>query len=167
MSYFDEVDLGSSFQPIQSVQNLFGFVPNLFRAQSLLPRVIEAEAELAAAVLLKERALSRSQKEFIALVVAAAERNSYCFIGHHQTLGSLGIPEDKLNLLARDHHQAGLSGPDTVLLDFALKLTLSAPWVSGEDITVLRDNGLTDESILEAILVIGLTGFFCTLSTGL
>ena len=89
MSYFDEVDLDSSFQPIQSVQNLFGFVPNLFRAQSLLPRVIEAEAELALAVLLKERALSRSQKEFIALVVAAAERNSYCFIGHHQTLGSL------------------------------------------------------------------------------
>jgi hypothetical protein len=61
-------------------------VPDLFRAQSLL-RAIEAEAELADAVLLKERALSRSQKEFIGLVVAAAQRNSHCFIGDHQTLG--------------------------------------------------------------------------------
>jgi RNA polymerase sigma-70 factor (ECF subfamily) len=167
MSYFGEVDLGSSFRPFDALQNLFGFVPNLFRAQTLLPRVIEAEAGLAAAVLGKERALSRSQKELMALVVAAAYGNTYCFTQQHQTLRSLGVPDHQLDQIVRDHHQAGLSRADTVLLDFALKLAMRAPWLSGKDVSLLRGHGFTDESILEAILVTGLTDFFCTLSRGL
>jgi uncharacterized peroxidase-related enzyme len=167
MSYFVEVDLGSSFQPFDALQNRFGIVPNLFRAQSVLPRLIEAGTELSAAVLWKERALSQSHKEFVALVVAAARRNTYCFTQHHQTLRSLGVREDQIDAVVRDHDQAGLSRPDTALLDFALKLAISAPWVSGEDITQLRDHGFTGESILEAILVTAVTDFFCTLSTGL
>jgi RNA polymerase sigma-70 factor (ECF subfamily) len=167
MSYFGEVDLGPSFQPFHALQELFGFVPNLFRAQTLLPRLIEAEAGLAAAVLWNERVLSRSRKEFMALLVSAAYGNTSCFTQHHQTLRSLGVPDHQLDQIVTDHHQADLSSRDTVLLDFALKLAISAPWLSREDITVLQDQGFTDESILEAILVTGLTGFFCTLSTGL
>jgi len=167
MSYFGEVDLGPSFRPFDALHESFGFVPNLFRAQTLLPRVIEAEAGLAAAILWKEQALSRSQKELIALVVAAAYGSTYCFTQHYQTLGSLGLPDHQLDQIARDRHQAGVSGPDTVLLDFALKLAISAPWLSREDVTVLRDHGFANECILEAILVTGLTNFFCTLATGL
>jgi len=167
MSYFGEADLGPSFQPFDALQESFGLVPKLFRAQTLLPRLIEAEAGLAAAVLWKEQALSRRQKELIALTVAGASGNMYCFTQHHQTLRSLGVPDHQLDQIVMDHHQAGLSGPDTVLLDFALKLAISAPWLSGDDITGLRDCGFSDESILEAILVTGLTNFFCALSTGL
>jgi uncharacterized peroxidase-related enzyme len=167
MSYFGEVDLGPSFRPFDALHESFGFVPNLFRAQTLLPRVIEAEAGLAAAILWKEQALSRSQKELIALAVAAAYGSTYCFTQHHQTLRSLGLPDHQLDQSVRDRHEAGLSRPDTVLLDFALKLAISAPWLSREDVTVLRDHGFANESILEAILVTGLTNFFCTLSTGL
>lgn len=167
MSYFSEVDLGGTFPPFTSLQEVFGFVPNLFRAQSLLPRLIEGEARIAAVVLWKERALSRIRKEFIALVVAVAYENLYCFVGHYETLRSLGVPDRQLDQIVSDHHQAGLSSPDMALLDFALKLALRAPWLSGEDITVLRDQGFTDECILETILVTGLTDFVCTLSTGL
>jgi hypothetical protein len=70
------------------------------------------------------------------------------------------VLDDQLNKIVSDHHQAGLSRPDTVLLDFALKLTRSGPWLSGEDIAALRDQGFTDESILETILVTGLTDSF-------
>ena len=91
MSYFGEVDLGPSFRPFDALHESLGFVPNLFRAQTLLPRVIEAEAGLAAAMLWKEQALPRSQKELIALVVAAAYGNTYCFTQQHQTLRSLGL----------------------------------------------------------------------------
>ena len=61
MSYLREVDLGATFPPFASLQELFGFVPNLFRAQTLLPRTIEAEAGIASAVLLQEQALSRTR----------------------------------------------------------------------------------------------------------
>ena len=167
MSYFGEVDLGSSFPPFDAAQESFGFVPKLFRAQTLLPRLIEAEARLATAVLWNERALSRSQKELMALVIAAAYGNTYCFTQHHQMLRSLGVLDHQLDQIVRDHHQAGLSTPDAALLDFALKLAISAPWLSGDDIGVLRAQGFTDECILEAILVTGLSNFICTLATGL
>jgi RNA polymerase sigma-70 factor (ECF subfamily) len=103
----------------------------------------------------------------MALVVAAACGNTYCFTQQHQTLRSLGVPDHQLDQMVRDHHEAGLSLLDTALLDFALKLAVRAPWLSGKDISLLRDHGFTDECILEAILVTGLTDFFCTLSRGL
>jgi hypothetical protein len=59
MSYFGEVALGPSFQPFVSFREQFGYVPNLFRGQTLLPRVIEGEAALIDAVLFKKRNLSR------------------------------------------------------------------------------------------------------------
>lgn len=167
MSYLSEVEIGETFPPFNSLQELFGTVPNLFRAQTLLPRLIEAEAGLAAAVLLDEQNLSRRQKEFIMLAVAAVYGNSYCFAEHHQKLCSLGVPDGCLDQIVSDHHQAGLSVPDTALLDFAIKLAVRAPWFSGDDVARLRDRGFTDESILEAILVIAVADFLCTLSTGL
>src|SRR5215472_12038958 len=42
-----------------------------------------------------------------------------------------------------------------------------APWITREDIVRLQNHGFTDESLLEAVLVTGLTNFLCTLSVGL
>lgn len=82
MSLLPEVELGETFWPFAFFRENLGFIPNLFRSQTLLPRVIEAEAQIAGAVLLKESALSRTQKECILLVVAAANQNTYCVTAH-------------------------------------------------------------------------------------
>ena len=97
MGYLREVDLGPSFPPFAAFREHFGFIPNLFRAQTLLPRVIEAEAGIAAAVLLKEQALSRMRKEYILLTLAAAHRNAYCVTEHYQVLLLLGASEQQLD----------------------------------------------------------------------
>src|SRR5712691_5269858 len=167
MGYFREVDLGSSFAPFAGFKEHFGFIPNLFRAQTLLPRVIEAEAAIAAAVLLKEQALSRIQKEYMLLTLAAAHRNTYCVTAHYQMLLLLGVPEQHLDRIITDYRQADLSPVDTALLSLALKLGKHGPSVSREDVTGPFAFGLTDESMLEAVLITGLTNFLCTLSTGL
>ncbi len=122
MSYLQETELGADFAPFAAFREHFGFVPNLFRAQTLLPRAIEAEAGIAATVLLKQAALSRTQKEYILLKVAAAHRNTYCVTAHHHMLRSLGASEDQLNQVLTDHHRANISAADSALLDFALKL---------------------------------------------
>src|SRR5215469_12159304 len=77
MSYLRKTELGADFAPFASFREHFGFVPNLFHAQTVLPRVIEAEAGIAATVLLKQAALSRIQKDQILLRVAAAHHNTY------------------------------------------------------------------------------------------
>jgi uncharacterized peroxidase-related enzyme len=159
MSYLREVELDPTCPPFASLQEFFGFIRNLFRAQTLLPRVMEAAAGITRAVLLEERALPRTQKESVLLAVAAAYGNTYCVTKSRRTLRLLGVPDRQLDQIGVDHHQAGLAASDTALLDFALKLARNAPWLSGEDIATLRRHGWNDESILEAILATALTNF--------
>ncbi len=90
MGFFREVELGVSFAPFSAFREHFGFVPSLFRCQSLLPGLVEAEGSLVASILFKDRSLSRQQKERLLLVLAAANRNSYCATMHYQMLCLLG-----------------------------------------------------------------------------
>jgi uncharacterized peroxidase-related enzyme len=167
MSYFREVTVGGAFPPFVALQALFGFVPNVFRAQTLLPRVIEAEAGIACALLLEERDLSRIQKASMSLAISAAHGDAYWVTGYYQLLRSRGVPGDALDRIVINDHQDDPSTRDQALLDFARKLAKRGPWLSGEDIAELRSRRLSVESILEAVIVTALTGFFCTLSKGL
>jgi RNA polymerase sigma-70 factor (ECF subfamily) len=167
MSYLREVVTEGTPAISLSIRDAFGFLPNLFRVQTLRPRILEAVAGLSRAVVLEERALTRIQKESVMLAVAAAYRNVYCVTLRRHTLRSLSMPDSQLDRILTDHHQAGLSSPDKALLDFALKLATRAPWLSAENVAVARAHGFGDGAILEAILVTALTNFLCTLSAGL
>src|SRR5262245_53087869 len=167
MSFLREAELPDSFGPFVAFRESMGFIPKLFRAQTLLPRVIEAEAQIAGCVLLKPSQLSRTQKECILLVVAAAKRNTYCVTAHYQTLRTLGLTEDQLDRIIGDHHVADLSISDEALLDFALKLSRKPASIRKQDIDRLRTLGFSDEMVLEAVLMTALTNFLCSLSTGL
>src|SRR5918992_2679295 len=122
MSLLPEASLPDSFPPYEAFRHNFGFVPAIFRAQSLLPRLIEAEAQIAGAVLLAPGALTRVQKETILLTLAARYRNVYCVTAHRHFLGGLGVPLHQLDVLVRNYRDAALSSLDVALLDFALKL---------------------------------------------
>src|SRR5258708_8140358 len=167
MSFLSEVHLDDQFGPFVAFQEARGFVPNLLRAQTLLPRVIEAQTKLGSAVLLQEGAISRIQKEQIILIVAAARRDIYCVTAHCKILSSLGKSEAQLDRLLTDYHRAGLSEADVALLDFSAKLSHHEPSVHSGDIETLRGCGLDDESILDAVQVTALARFLCTLSAGL
>jgi RNA polymerase sigma-70 factor (ECF subfamily) len=167
VSYLPEIDLGERFVPFALFRESFGFVPSLFRAQTLLPGVIEAEARVAGAVLLKPGALTRLQKEAILLAGAAAKNNTYCVTAHWNLMRALGEPEVRLDQIALDHRRAGLPPSDAALLDFSLKLSRNPTSVHRGDYEALRRQGLSDEQILEGVLVTALTEFLCTLSVGL
>jgi RNA polymerase sigma-70 factor (ECF subfamily) len=167
MALLPQPALPDSFAPYELLRQRFGFVPAIFRAQSLLPRLIEAEAQIAGAILLAPGALTRIQKETILLTVASCHRNVYCVTAHRHLLRELGVSPDRLDLLARDYRDAGLDPSDMALLDFAVKLGREVPGIDGGDIDALRAQGLTDQHVLEAILITALTRFLCTLSVGL
>jgi hypothetical protein len=90
MSFLNEVGLGDNFGPFVAFQEAFGFIPNLLHAQTLLPRVIEAQAKLENAVRLREGAISRIQKERILLSIAADRQDTYCMAVDSKVLSSLG-----------------------------------------------------------------------------
>jgi RNA polymerase sigma-70 factor (ECF subfamily) len=155
------------FGPSVTFQEAFGFVPNLLHAQTLLPRVIEAQAKLESAIRLREGAISRIQKERILLSIAADRHDTYCVALDSRVLFSLGMSESNIDDLLNDYLRAGLSAADLACLQFCLKLSCVAPSVSSEDIDALRASGLGDEAIFEAVLVTALGVYRCTLSAGL
>jgi RNA polymerase sigma-70 factor (ECF subfamily) len=126
----------------------YGFVPNLFRAQSQLPLVIEAEERLIDAVVMCDNRLSRRQKEAILLCVANVRENDYC-----RALYGRALPT--------------LSADDSVVLKFTVKLAKHTPWFSGNDVEVLKGCGFDDAAILETVATTALGQMLCTLADGL
>src|SRR5688500_14461245 len=152
IGFFPEVSVPNGFAPFAAFQQAFGFVPNLFRAQTLLPRAIEAEARVAGSVLLTEAALSRRQKESILLALAAARGNTYCVTNHAHFLRALGAIDDQNAQIIAGRHADVLTDVESALVDFALDLGLRPTVVNKSTFDRLRGRGLTDEQILEAVL---------------
>jgi RNA polymerase sigma-70 factor (ECF subfamily) len=157
VGYLKEAGLGESFQPFSVFREYFGFVPNVFLAQTLLPRVIAAEAELARAILLERRCLPQILKERMLLALAAGRGSTY-FIG----LGS-----QVLSLLGASDSKTDLSSQETLLVDFTVKLGTRSSSISRDDVERIAAGRWTNESMLEAVLLAGWGNFLCTLSVGL
>jgi RNA polymerase sigma-70 factor (ECF subfamily) len=153
MGFVREVELDASFAPARACRDYFGYAPAVYRAQSLLPRLIEAEVALAAAILFDESALSHRQKERLLLVLAAAEGNGNSAITHYEMLRILGEPEDRIDRILNGYVYADLPSADVELLDFALKLCSNGSSVSRADIDGLKRRGCTDEVVLETVLL--------------
>jgi len=166
VSYFEEVALGGSLQLFDTFREQFGFVPAVFRGQTLLPRLIEAESVLLAPILFQDNALVRAQKELVLLALAAARGNSYCFALHYQMLRLLGAPERRIDRVLAGFQRADLAPANLALIKLTEMLGKSNPLISEADVNDARSHGLTDETLLEAVLTAALSRLLCTLSTG-
>src|SRR4051812_37392742 len=79
MSYLRAEPLDETNFPLfEAIKNQFGFIPNFYRAQTMRPDLIEAEAQLVNAILIREGALSHKEKEYVFLVCSAANLSTYC-----------------------------------------------------------------------------------------
>jgi RNA polymerase sigma-70 factor (ECF subfamily) len=158
---------GESSGVLAALRSRLGFVPNLYKAQVVLPNVLEAEAKLLDAVLFQTRSLSRVQKECILLVLSAARRSVACAAIHYQTLRLLSVPEQRLNLIAADYRTAKLSPVNETLVSIALRTGLDGAPLSNEDLTFLALHDLNDEAALEVLLTAAFGNFFCTMAMAL
>ncbi|CAH2602686.1 Peroxidase-related enzyme [Rhodovastum atsumiense] len=95
--------------------------------------------------------LPLQERELIAVVVSASNGCGLCEIHHTLALGeALGDPV-RARRIALDPHLAGLSAREHALVAFALKVTRQPRDVSDDDFQALRDAGLDDGEILEAL----------------
>src|SRR3974390_1084357 len=151
---------GSSF-----FVDYFGFIPRLFRAQSYLPRVVEAEAAIAAAILGSSGLLSQVQKERLVLAIAAAHGNVYWATLACQTLSVLGVDDDELGQIVSASGPSRIEALDAALIGLAVKVAFND--VSAADVAKASAHGWNDQSILEAVLVASWANLACMLSAGL
>jgi uncharacterized peroxidase-related enzyme len=167
MSYFPQVADENDLPVLRQIKDAFGFVPKFFLAQTMRPDLIDAEVQLVDAILVKERALTRQQKEYIFLVCSAANLNTYCVTAHCEMVRMMGIEGPEPEEIALDHTAANIPVTLKALLTFAAKLNRQPTKVSRRDIDALHTYGYTQEQVLETVLMVGLTKFSNFVSFGL
>jgi len=166
VGFLPEID-GWSTESLSVLKRNFGLVPKIYRAQLLRPDLVDAEIELLDRLLFGKGALTRVQKEFILLAVSAENNNSYFPALHCQTLQFLGVKPEQSQQVAIDHREASLSNAEISLLDFARKLASNSQSFTDLDVESLRKSDFTDEQILEAVLMVGLTQLLNCVQMGL
>lgn len=94
-------------------------------------------------------------REILATVSSAENGCSYCRLNHAQSLGS-AIGDRRLGTrVAIDYREVReLSAKHRVLAEFASKLSLHPNEIDDADIERLRDLGLSDAEIFEAVHVV-------------
>ena len=111
--------------------------------------------------------LTRQQKEYVFLVTSAANMSTYCVTAHCEIVRMLKIEGPEPEQVAVDHLSTDLPMQTKALLNFAAKLNRNASKIAADDIAGLRTFGFTDQQILEAIVVVGVSQFANVVSFGL
>jgi uncharacterized peroxidase-related enzyme len=168
MSYLRETTFDEKDYPtLKLIKEDYGFIPNFFKAQTARPDLLDAEVGLVDAILIKEGALARSQKEHIFLVCSAANLSTYCVTAHCEIIRMLKLAGPEPEQIALDHMSTDLPMVDKALLNFALKLNNHGLKVTQEDIDDLRTYGFSDQQILETVMCVGLAKFANCVGFGL
>jgi uncharacterized peroxidase-related enzyme len=167
VSYFPFLADENQNLTLRSIKDSFGFVPNFYRAQTMRPDLIDAEAQLVNAILVQDGALTRQQKEYIFLVCSAANLSTYCVTAHCEMVRMMGIQGPEPEQIALDHTVAKLPVPFKALLNFAAKLNGEPTKIAKRDIDVLHTYGFSDQQIMEAVLMVGLAKFANFVAFGL
>jgi len=167
MGFLPEMDDALNTETLSRLKRNFGLTPRIYRAQLLRPDLVDAQVNLLDRLLFTKGALSRLQKEFILLAVSAENNNSYFPALHCQTLQFLGVKPEQSQQVTIDHREANLPVPDVVLLDFARKLAAEPQAFTVLDVESLRKSSFTNEQILEAVLMVGLTQLLNCIQMGL
>ncbi len=168
MSYIRETPFDENdFPTLKLIKEDYGFIPNFFKVQTARPDLLDAEVQLVDAILIKEGALTRQQKEYIFLVCSAANLSTYCVTAHCEIIRMLKIEGPEPEQIALDHMSTDLPIVEKALLNFALKLNNHPLKIDRGDIDDLRTYGFDDQHILEAVMCVGLAKFANCVGFGL
>jgi len=81
-------------------------------------------------------------------------------LAHGAVLRKNFFSADQLVAIVKDFRNAGLPPEEVTLMSFAQKVTIHAHQVNEDDMNELRGFGLTDEEILNVVLVCTARNFF-------
>jgi uncharacterized peroxidase-related enzyme len=162
----DEAD-GKLFEVYDEIQRNRGRVSNILRVQSLNPKGLRAHLDLYMASVFGKGGLSRREAELIAVVVSAANGDSYCLTHHSEGLDRHAKDPEWVKQVATDPAKAKLSEREASLVHFALGLTQHPGKGRKEAVSALRARGFTDDQILQATEIVAYFNFANRLALGL
>ena len=165
VSWITSVPLESASDPLRAVyrrvleRSSAGRLSNVWQAQGLDPRVLEASYAHYRALMDDPTPLTPSQAQLIAVVVSATNGCGYCVAHHGPALAKALGDEALARAVARDYREANLAARDRVLLDYAVALTCEPSERTAADVERVREYGFDDTAILRATAIAAYYGF--------
>jgi uncharacterized peroxidase-related enzyme len=126
-------------------------VPNLGTALGASPPALKIFWDMLASVD-KNRTIPEALSTMISFTIAKTNNCQYCSAYNEFSCRQLGVDEDTLTALVQD---LGSVNPQRVraIIEFALKVAKHAKDLSLADYDMVREQGVSDEEIMEIILI--------------
>ncbi len=138
-------------------QAKLGMIPNVLRAHAFDVDKLNAFTAVYNDLMLADSALSKLEREMIAVVVSSVNKCYYCLVAHGAAVRALSGDPMLGEQLVMNYRVAKLDARQRAMLDFAHKLTIASATVEEPDRQVLRDTGFSDRDIWD---IANVTGFF-------
>ncbi len=137
-----------------------GKIAEVHKIQSLNPHSIIAHMDLYKVIMFKKSSLSRLQREMLGVVTSKANYCEYCQVHHAEAVNFYWKDWKKTNQLRKDYSLVELSKKEKLLCDYATLLTQNPiESVKQKQVELMQKEGLTDQEILDATLVISYFNF--------
>lgn len=133
---------------------------DVYKIQSLRPKSIIRHMDLYIEIMFSRSTLSRAEREMMAVVVSITNNCSYCQAHHGEALNNYWKDEEKVKRLVKGIYEADLTLRERKLCEFAQHLTANPGLHDETDFTfLLRDAGIDDAGILDAVMVVSYFNF--------
>jgi len=142
-------------------------ISNVIKAQSLNPHAMRTHLDLYKHLLYGESALTRPERETLAVAVSAMNNDSYNITHHGEALSKYQADNQKLRRLLIDYEFLDLPDRTAKMLSYAVKLTTTPDEVTENDVQALRDAGFDEKEILDINLVTSYFNFLNRITMGL
>jgi uncharacterized peroxidase-related enzyme len=128
------------------VQEKAGFVPNVFLMLARRPAEFRGFVQYHDALMLKEGALTKGEREMIVVATSGANNCLYCVVSHGAILRIYEKNPLVADQVAINYRKAQISPRHRAILDFAMKVALNSHEIGDEDFKALTVHGLDDEA---------------------
>jgi len=142
---------------IDAVQQKAGFVPNVFLVLAHRPDEFRAFFAYHDALMEKDGALSKAEREMIVVATSSANQCQYCVVAHGAILRIRAKDPRLADQVASNYRKADITPRQKAMLDFALQTALSAHTIAEADFARLRGHGFDDEAIWD---IAAISAFF-------
>lgn len=132
-----------------------GFVPNVLKAYAFDWGRLEAFVKMVDDLMLGDSALTKLEREMIAVVVSSVNHCHYCLVSHGAAVRYLSGDAHLGDTLVANYRAAEISDKQRAMLDFAWKITASPADIDEGDRQKLRDAGFSDRDIWDIVTVAG------------
>ena len=134
-------------QRILAVQEKAGFIPNIFLALAHRPSEFRAFFSYHDALMEKSEGLTKAEREMIVVATSGINQCIYCVVAHGAILRIREKNPLIADQVATNYRKADITAKQSMMLDFAVKISQQANEIVEPDIQTLLENGFTMEEI--------------------